>query len=85
MVLVGSAKPAADHLGPVKLAARGRGIEYCRSGMPSDGADWGSVRVSVGDLRAASTSTLRIASSRARPVRRDQHIEFLALSHLLLR
>ena len=30
MVLVGSAKPAADHLGPVKLAARGRGIEYCR-------------------------------------------------------
>ena len=30
LVLVGSAKPAADHLGPVKLAARGRGIEYCR-------------------------------------------------------
>jgi hypothetical protein len=28
--------------------------------MPSDGADWGSVRVSVGDLRAASASTLRI-------------------------
>ena len=31
------------------------------SGMPSDGADRGSVRVSVGALRAASASTLRIA------------------------
>jgi hypothetical protein len=30
LVLVGSAKPAADHLGPVKPAALGRGIEYRR-------------------------------------------------------
>jgi hypothetical protein len=32
-----------------------------QSGMPSDGADRGSVRVSVGALRAASASALRIA------------------------
>jgi hypothetical protein len=30
LVLVGSAKPAADHLGPVKPAALGRGMEYRR-------------------------------------------------------
>jgi hypothetical protein len=30
LVLVGSAKPAADHLGPAKPAASGRGIEFCR-------------------------------------------------------
>jgi hypothetical protein len=30
LVLVGSAKPAADHLGPVKPAALGGGMEYRR-------------------------------------------------------